>query len=176
MAFDPVTFGIGAGTALLSPVVDLFTGASANRNRAYNDYQNALGGEINRVNEEAGPSASQSLAYKTSVGILDPQYRKRQRTNRARAAAEGLTPEAQTGATQGLNESYNTALLGALGNAMQRRDALREQSRQLTMQKYGIDVNRANQTLANQGQWAQSVSALMPYLLRDPNKTMGEGQ
>jgi hypothetical protein len=164
---DPLGIAVAAGGSLLSPVIDLFTGASRKRRQAQDAQEAALARMLGDINTEIGPSTTESLGYKASKGQFDSLFKRRARANEQRANAAGMTPEAQMGQMEGLNDSYNQAILGALGTADRRRQMLREQARQLTLQKYGLDVARAQGTLDRQNQFAGSIASILPFLFRD---------
>lgn len=164
--------GLAAGA--FSGVVDLISGASKKRKRAQDSYLGELGRQSDRLTGEIGPSATQSTGFKANKSLLDQTYGEQSKAMDQGAAASGATPEAQLGARDRLNMSYNRGILGALSNAENERRQLMRMRDDLLLQRYASELGIANQGLDAQQMFTSGISTILPYLFDDlMNKDTG---
>jgi hypothetical protein len=162
-----VLAGFAAGAA--PGVIDLFTGASKKRKAAKDAQKKAYDQMIGELNVDIGKSVIDSLPFKTALSALDENYGRQDQANTRTLAAAGVGSEGMLGSKARLNESFNRGVIAALADAENVRAGKLAQRNNLMLQKYGLDVQDADNTMALQGQMAQGITSVIPYLL-DPKK------
>lgn len=168
MSFPFGSLAVGLGLGVMPGLIDSITGVSARRKRAIDQIQSELSSQALDVQQEMGLSAAQSTLYKTMEGQLVKGQSRAAEELAQRAAAGGLTSEAQLGATAVQAEALNNATSGALVQAEARRQRLKELYRQLTMQKLQVEAGEAAGIQQQHAALWQGIATTVPTLFRSP--------
>jgi hypothetical protein len=144
--------------------IDAITGQSKKMKDAQDKRNNIANGILTQMQSDIGGSASDSLAFKTAKSQLDRSYAKTSGANLQTAAAQGLSSEAQLGQTAELNNSYMTATTSALADAEAKREALKQQYRQLLLGEADNDVAMQSGNFQAQNSLATQLASLIPEI------------
>jgi hypothetical protein len=169
-------FILPALVAAAPSIIDLFSGATRKRKQALDSQDQVLTEQQHQLQTQIGPSATENTMYKGAEGLLNRSYKRNARQTQGTLLAAGATPESMTGAIAANNEAYNSGQLGALQNTERMRMYLRDQLRNLAIQKAGMGVARADDTVNRQNAYVGGLASLLPYLNADSQQPQDAGR
>ncbi|MGD1047026.1 MAG: hypothetical protein ABR936_17115 [Bacteroidota bacterium] len=146
--------------------LDAIFGGSKNVAGAQNDYIKKLSDITARLKADAGKSTSDSLFYKTAMGLLDQKYGEDIKRQQGINAQMGATNESKLATMDQGNRARNDAQVKTLGVADEKRQSLLNQADQTELAADQARIGMAEGTQKSLAALSPAASSGMSALLK----------